>query len=128
MLKLKRAYEPASQEDGQRFLVERLWPRGVKKTSLHFDAWLQRSGSDRTLPDVVPVRLDKAAETLPISWDHDRTAGAVRHWAQRPSRRGTVTLVYSSHDREHNNAIALRAYLETKLGKKHRATSRKSSA
>src|ERR1035437_1309413 len=88
----------------------------------------QPSGSDRTLPDVVPVRLDKGAETLPISWDHDRTTAAVRHWAQRPSRRGTVTLVYSSHDREHNNAIALRAYLETKLGKKHRATSRKSSA
>src|ERR1035437_4119202 len=87
MLKLKRAYEPASQEDGQRFLVERLWPRGVKKTSLHFDAWLQRLGSDRTLPDVVPVRLDKAAETLPISWDHDRTTGAVRHWAQHPSAR-----------------------------------------
>ncbi len=41
MLKLKRAYELASREDGQRFLVERLWPRGVKKASLHLDAWLK---------------------------------------------------------------------------------------
>src|ERR1039458_1286393 len=41
MLKLKRAYEPAYREDGQRFLVERLWPRGVKKTSLRLDAWLK---------------------------------------------------------------------------------------
>ena len=41
MIKLKRAYDPTSPEDGHRFLVERLWPRGVKKTALHLDAWLK---------------------------------------------------------------------------------------
>lgn len=44
------------------------------------------------------------------------------------ARRGTVTLVYSSHDSEHNNAVALRDYLEMKLGRKHRASARKSAA
>jgi uncharacterized protein YeaO (DUF488 family) len=41
MIKLKRAYEPAAREDGTRFLVERLWPRGVKKDALRVDAWLK---------------------------------------------------------------------------------------
>lgn len=41
MIRLKRAYEPASSSDGTRYLVERLWPRGVKKTALHIDAWLK---------------------------------------------------------------------------------------
>jgi uncharacterized protein YeaO (DUF488 family) len=41
MLRLKRAYEPPAPEDGQRFLVERLWPRGLKKSALRLDAWLK---------------------------------------------------------------------------------------
>jgi uncharacterized protein YeaO (DUF488 family) len=41
MLKLKRVYEPPAREDGQRFLVERLWPRGLKKSTLRLDAWLK---------------------------------------------------------------------------------------
>jgi uncharacterized protein YeaO (DUF488 family) len=46
----------------------------------------------------------------------------------KAARRGTVTLIYSSHDMEHNNAVALREYLESKLGRSHRPTTRKSAA
>lgn len=128
MLKLKRAYEPASREDGQRFLVERLWPRGVKKASLHLDAWLK---------DVAPsTELRQWFGHDPKKWEEFRQlyrAELERHPEAcdpilKAARGGAVTLVYSSHDREHNNAVALRDYVGMKLGRKRRVTSRKSAA
>lgn len=53
MLRLKRVYETASREDGQRFLIERLWPRGIKKTSLDLDAWLKDVAPSAQLRPVV---------------------------------------------------------------------------
>jgi uncharacterized protein YeaO (DUF488 family) len=128
MLKLKRAYEPASREDGQRFLVERLWPRGVKKTSLRLDAWLK---------DVAPTaQLRQWFSHDPKRWDEfrQRYKAELERDSQvcdpilKAARRGTVTLIYSSHDSEHNNAVALRDYLEGKLRRRHRPTAHKSAA
>jgi len=128
MLKPKRAYEPASRYDGQRFLVERLWPRGVKKASLHLDAWLK---------DVAPsTELRQWFGHDPKKWEEFRQlyrAELERHPEVcdpilKAARGGAVTLVYSSHDREHNNAVALRDYVGMKLGRKRRVTSRKSAA
>jgi uncharacterized protein YeaO (DUF488 family) len=129
MIKLKRAYEPASREDGRRFLVERLWPRGVKKTSLRLDGWLK---------DVAPsTELRQWFSHDPKKWSQFRQryeAELERHpeaWKHilQAARRGTVTLVYSSHDSEHNNAVALRDYLTAKLeSKEHREAGRKSAA
>jgi uncharacterized protein YeaO (DUF488 family) len=128
MFKLKRAYERASREDGQRILVERLWPRGVRKASLQLDAWLK---------EVAPTTvLRQWFSHDPKKWDEFRQryrAELERHPEVcdpilKAVRRGTVTLVYSSHDREHNNAVALRDYLETRLGRKHRSAEHKSAA
>ena len=111
---LKRAYEPAAKSDGKRVLVERLWPRGIKKEALHLDAWTK---------DVAPsTQLRKWFNHDPRKWNEFRK----RYFAElntnpdnwhaligdAPSR---LTLVYSSHDQEHNNAVALREYLEKKL-------------
>ena len=118
MLTLKRAYEKAAPEDGVRFLVERLWPRGVKKTDLHIDAWLK---------DVAPSdTLRRWFAHDPKKWPEFRRRyfaeldGHPEVWEQirREARRGRVTLVYSAHDTEHNNAIALKEYLEGHAGKK----------
>ena len=113
---VKRAYEPVSRRsDGTRFLVERLWPRGVSKTRLHIESWLK---------DVAPsTDLRKWFSHDPQKWDEFRKryrreldshpdawkpiVSAVRH--------GPVTLVYSAHDTEHNNAVALRDYLENRM-------------
>jgi uncharacterized protein YeaO (DUF488 family) len=128
MLKLERVYETASREDGQRFLVERLWPRGVRKTSLHLDAWLK---------DVAPsAELRQWFSHDPKKWEEFQRryrAELERHPEVcdpilKAARRGTVTLLYSSHDGEHNNVVALRDYLQTKLGRKDRAAGRKSAA
>ena len=124
MIKLKRAYDSASKNDGIRFLVERLWPRGVNKTVLHLDAWLK---------DVAPsTELRRWFSHDPSKWiEFQQRYSAelnAKPEAVKPildaDRRGDVTLVYSSHDQEHNNAVALKDYLAAKisrLGRAHRA-------
>ena len=124
MIKLKRAYDSASKDDGIRFLVERLWPRGVNKTALHLDAWLK---------DVAPsTELRRWFSHDPSKWiEFQRRYFAelnAKPEAVEPildaDRRGQVTLVYSPHDKEHNNAVALKAYLAARIsrrGRVHRA-------
>ena len=115
MLRLKRAYEPATRSDGTRILVERLWPRGISKAELHLDGWLK---------DVAPsTALRKWFGHDPEKWDefrarYDRELDAHPEvW--RPllsaAKRGRVTLVYSAHDTQHNNAVALLEYLRAKM-------------
>jgi len=113
MIRLKRVYEPATTEDGQRFLVERLWPRGLKKEALKAEAWLK---------DVAPSDdLRRWFSHDPAKWSEFRR----RYFAEldrdpavaapllKAARQGTVTLLYSAHDTEHNNAVALKDYLES---------------
>lgn len=114
MLKLKRAYEPVSKDDGMRFLVERLWPRGLSKTKLRLDAWLKDVGPTTELRQWFShdpekwaqfrVRYFRELDSRPESWRPILSA----------ARGHAVTLVYSSHDEEHNNAVALKEYLQAK--------------
>ena len=115
MITVKRAYDPVSSVDGTRFLVERLWPRGVSKARLQIEAWLKEAGPS--------TELRKWFSHDPKKWDEFRRRYRreldSRPEAWRPivsaAHRGRVTLVYSSHDTEHNNAVALQEYLETKV-------------
>jgi uncharacterized protein YeaO (DUF488 family) len=120
MITLKRAYDPILRSDGTRLLVERLWPRGLTKAKLQVDAWLKEAGPS--------TELRKWFGHDPEKWDAFRTRYA-RELDSRPeswqpivsaARRGTVTLVYSSHDAEHNNAVALQEYLRAQV--RRRAT------
>ncbi len=115
MIHLKRVYDPAASADGKRFLVERLWPRGVKKEVLRLDAWLK---------DVAPSDgLRRWFSHDPAKWDEfqrryvQELDGNKSAWQPllEAARHGAVTLIYSSHDTEHNNAVALRQYLEHKM-------------
>ncbi len=112
MIKLKRAYEPASPGDGARFLVERLWPRGVAKAALRLDGWVK---------DAAPsTGLRQWFSHDPAKWEEFRSRyfaeldRAPEAWAPilEAARRGTVTLIYSAHDTDHNNAAALKDYLD----------------
>ncbi len=118
MIQLKRAYDAASKTDGSRYLVERLWPRGVKKEALPVEGWLR---------DVAPsTGLRKWFSHDPAKWPEFRRRYCeelkANPQAWEPllaaARRGRVTLVYSSHDSEHNNAVALKEFLQQRLGKK----------
>lgn len=115
MLKLKRAYEPGSRSDGTRVLVERLWPRGLSRKTLRIDVWLKDVGPSTGLrqwfshdPDKWPrfrSRYFRELDSRPEAWRPIVSA----------ARRGTVTLVYSSRDTTHNNAVALKDYLRSKI-------------
>jgi uncharacterized protein YeaO (DUF488 family) len=117
MIQVKRAYEKAERADGKRFLVDRLWPRGVKKEALAVTAWLK---------DVAPsTELREWYGHEPEKWDEFRK----RYFAELKAepaawqplvdaaRKGTITLVYSSRETEINNAVALKEFLEKKLKK-----------
>jgi uncharacterized protein YeaO (DUF488 family) len=126
MIKLKRASDSVSPTDGTRLLVERLWPRGLSKDKLKLDGWIREVapttelrkwfGHDPAKWRQFRVRYFRELDSQPESW---RSIASL-------ARRGTVTLVYSSHDEEHNNAVALREYLQLKIGR--RATPRQSTS
>ncbi len=111
MIKVKRVYEPSEAGDGTRFLVERLWPRGMKKESLHMEAWLK---------DVAPSdSLRRWFGHDPEKWNEfqdryfaelDSKPDSVKPIAEA-AHGGNVTLLYSAQDTEHNNAVALKEYL-----------------
>ena len=111
MIQTKRAYEPASKNDGARFLVDRMWPRGVKKEQLQLHGWMK---------DVAPsTELRKWFQHDPAKWSEFRRR-YFRELEKNPeawrpllarARRGRITLVYSAHDSEHNNAVALKEFL-----------------
>jgi uncharacterized protein YeaO (DUF488 family) len=128
MIQLKRAYEPARSDDGVRYLVERLWPRGLKKTDLKIDGWLK---------EVAPsTELRRWFSHDPVKWREFRKRYSVELDVNAPAwdpilkaaRRGVVTLIYSSHDAEHNAAVALRDYLEVKMRGKARSTTDRRNA
>lgn len=128
MIKLKRVYESIGKDDGQRFLVERLWPRGVKKTALADAVWLK---------DVAPsTELREWFDHDPRKWvqfQHRYRVELKQHEEPLESileaaRHGAVTLLYSSHDTEHNNAVVLRHYLETRLASEQQSKRGESAA
>jgi uncharacterized protein YeaO (DUF488 family) len=115
VIRLKRVYEEEAADDGTRFLVERLWPRGVKKESLHIDGWLKEAGPSTELRKWFshdPAKWAEFRRRYFAELDHNTEA-----WApiREAARRGKVTLLYSSHDGEHNNAVALKEYVERKM-------------
>ncbi len=115
MIQAKRVYESAGAHDGSRYLVERLWPRGMKKEALKMDGWLK---------NVAPSdELRRWFGHDPAKWAEFQRRYAAELNQQRAAweplaqaaRHGTVTLLYSAHDEEHNNAVALKSYLERHL-------------
>ncbi len=113
-MKLKRAYEQPSRSDGYRVLVERLWPRGVRKQDLDVDEW------DKTVAPSTELRKWFAHD--PKRWAefkrryrHELKEGAAQAELRELARRaagGSLTLVFSSRDTEHNNAVVLKELLE----------------
>ena len=111
-IRLKRAYEKAEPMDGTRVLVDRLWPRGVKKEDARIDVWLK---------DIAPSDdLRKWFGHDPDKWDtfKKRYIGELEEneeaikMLREILERGRVTLIYGAKDEQHNNAVVLKQYLE----------------
>jgi len=112
MIKLKRAYDRASRDDGVRYLVERLWPRGMKKTRLQLDGWLKEVAPSPELRKWFGHDTEKWPQFRQRYFAELKTHEESLEPLLQAARRGSVTLVFSSHDTEHNAAVALRDYLK----------------
>ena len=115
MIKLKRVYEPADPSDGRRFLVDRLWPRGIRKDAAHVEAWIKDAGPTE--------ELRKWFGHDPERWSEFRRR-YVHELNQRKdvltplldaARESDITLVYSARDAEHNQAVVLKGVLDDQL-------------
>lgn len=108
---IKRVYAPIGEHDGYRVLVDRLWPRGLRKEDAGLDAWLR---------EVAPSpALRRWFGHQPSRWEafrHRYAAeldGLAEHWQPLAARarHGRVTLLYAARDEAHNHALVLRDYL-----------------
>jgi uncharacterized protein YeaO (DUF488 family) len=113
-VKIKRAYEKPARADGKRFLIDALWPRGIKKEDLKIEAWLKELAPSTELRQWFhhdPTKWQEFQRQYRRELRAQKDAlASLRQAAQR----GTVTLVYSARDEEHNNAIVLQRVLEGK--------------
>jgi len=112
MIKLKRAYEKHARADGERILVERLWPRGLKKIEAKIDLWLK---------DVAPsTELRRWFGHDPKKWDEFRQRyrkelkqkDEAINLLMSKAKAGTITLIYAARDEDHNGALVLQEFLQ----------------
>jgi len=111
-VKVKRVYDQPAKSDGHRVLVDRIWPRGLKKSEARIDEWLR---------EIAPsIGLRKWFKHDPSRWEQfkKRYAGELEEHREqveklaRQARKRTVTLLFAARDTTHNNAVALKDYLE----------------
>jgi uncharacterized protein YeaO (DUF488 family) len=109
---IKRAYEPAEKSDGYRVLVDRLWPRGVKKENLALDEWCKDIAPSTELREWFKHDPEKFKE-FTVRYEHELKKSKVpQELLERAGKAATITLIYAAHDTEHNHAKVLQAYLE----------------
>ena len=116
--RLKRVYEPAAPEDGLRVLVDRLWPRGLAKEKAHVDLWLKAIAPSDALrrklhadPRPPEARWSEFCDAYAGELQAEPARTAVRELAEKAAH-GPVTLLFAAKDEAHNNALALKAWLD----------------
>jgi uncharacterized protein YeaO (DUF488 family) len=120
-VRLRRAYEPASAEDGYRVLVDRLWPRGVSKEQAKLDEWDHALAPSSQLREWFGHEPDRFPEFRRRYIDELGANGPRLRELRRHARTGTLTLVYSAHDSEHNDAVVLAEVLRRGLPRSDRS-------
>jgi len=114
--RVKRIYEPAAKEDGLRVLVDRLWPRGLTKEKARLDLWLKEISPSDALRHLVhddPTKWDEFVKAYghELAQEPAKTAAAD---LRKRGRTQLVTLLYGARNETHNNAVALKDWLERK--------------
>ncbi len=117
MVQIKRAYEQPVRTDGERVLVDRLWPRGVRKEALRLDRWAKELAPSPALRKWFghdPARFRDFARRYHVELRHDPARSLLADVSRRAAR-GTGTLVDGARDEEHNGAVVLRDAIEDAL-------------
>src|SRR5690242_20762987 len=119
-VQLKGAYEPPARKDGFRILVDRIWPRGTSKDSARIDLWLKDIAPTAALRNWFGHDPEKWSEFRKRYFrELEKNPDAVAQ-LEAQLRRDSVTLVFGAKDEQHNNAVALKEYLETRRGRSPR--------
>lgn len=118
-IRIKRVYEDFEEGDGFRILVDRLWPRGIKKENLHYDLWAKDITPSSALRQWYHQSIEKNWDTFVIAYQKELDNVAdmdmyINSFKAHP----VVTLLYASKDSVHNHAIVLKNYLDTLLKSK----------
>ncbi|WP_369312167.1 DUF488 domain-containing protein [Providencia rettgeri] len=114
MIYCKRVYDPATKDDGYRVLVDRLWPRGIKKTDLQCDAWHKEVAPSNELRKWFHQHTDQFEQFVQQyheELNHSKAWQVLVEQAQQ----GNLTLLYSAKNTEHNQAIVLKNFIEEKI-------------
>jgi uncharacterized protein YeaO (DUF488 family) len=112
MIRLKRAYETPSKADGERVLVERLWPRGVTKARAAVDLWLKEVAPSPELRKWFGHDPEKWERFERRYWKELQGREEVVELLRRKAQRHMLTFVYAARDEEHNGAVSLKAFIE----------------
>lgn len=113
MIQCKRVYDAASKEDGYRVLVDRLWPRGIKKVDLAYDEWCKTLAPSTELRKAFHgEEIDFAAFKKSYREELEAQKEAGEQLAAR-GKNGTVTLLYAAKERDQNHAVVLAEWLRT---------------
>ena len=112
---VKRIYEEVEKSDGYRILVDRIWPRGIKKEKVHIDSWMKEVAPSTALrkwfahdPDKWPDFVSKYKKELHGSMPFRELVTLLK-------KHKTVTLLFAATDESHNQAVALKKFVEEKL-------------
>ncbi|MCL2690478.1 MAG: DUF488 domain-containing protein [Chitinispirillia bacterium] len=111
-LHVKRVYEAASPDDGIRILVDRLWPRGIKKSDAHLDYWFKEIAPSPELRKWfghIPERFEEFSKKYICELENNKT---LIEQIKDMLKKKNVTLLYAAKDHEVNQAIVLKNYIE----------------
>lgn len=118
MIKLKRMYSLPDEEDGERYLVDRMWPRGVSKDQADLTDWLKDLAPSDALRRWFghdPERWGEFRRRYKLELHAEVKEKLIRKLANK-AQNGTITLTYAAKDTEHNNAVVLKEVIENQLG------------
>lgn len=116
-LKIKRVYDPPSEEDGVRILIDRLWPRGIKKSALKLDLWLKEAAPGTFLRKTFahdPARFEAFEKEYFRELDDNMEA---LEPIMESLRAGTVTLLFGAKDLKNNHAVSLSHFIKARFGR-----------
>lgn len=114
-VRIKRIYEPPEKADGLRVLVDRLWPRGLRKEDAAIDEWFKAAAPSVTLRKWFDHDPDKWQEFKKRYKKELKDNEAIGDLLEMIKPSGTVTLLYAAHDMEHNHALVLQDFLKGAL-------------
>lgn len=115
-IRIKRVYEPAVHGDGCRVLVDKLWPRGVRKDALHYDLWTKEIAPSAELRTWYHADPQSRWPEFRCRYAEElRGSQAVREFVRRIAGEDTVTLLYASKNAAENHALLLQEFLEHAL-------------